>query len=120
LALLKVLIADDSLVITELLAEQVRSFPGIELAGVANDGDQALQMIYELKPNLVLLDISMPRRNGIEVLKEVRTYDSSTIFIMFTADNSQTVREACLQAGADHYIVKTQFDDLVKVFELYV
>ena len=67
--MLRVLIVDDSVFIRTILSDILNRAPGIEVIGKACDGVEALPMITELKPDVMTLDIQMPRMDGIETLK---------------------------------------------------
>jgi two-component system chemotaxis response regulator CheB len=69
---IRVLVADDSAVMRSLLRTALGASPRVELAGMAQDGREALEAIGRLDPDLVLLDLEMPRMNGLEVLAEMR------------------------------------------------
>ena len=73
---IRVLVVDDSAVMRSLLRMVLAAMPEVELAGMAADGVAAVEMIGQLKPDLVLLDIEMPRMNGLEVLAELRVRNS--------------------------------------------
>ncbi|MBV8113221.1 MAG: chemotaxis-specific protein-glutamate methyltransferase CheB [Silvibacterium sp.] len=69
---IRVLVADDSAVMRSLLRTAIGASPQVEVAGMAQDGREALEAIGRLDPDLVLLDLEMPRMNGLEVLSEMR------------------------------------------------
>ena len=105
---IRVLVVDDSLVMRSLLRMVLASEPAIELAGMATDGVHALEAIERLKPDLVLLDIEMPRMNGIEVLTELRARHSPVKIIMcstLTRRGARITLEA-LARGATDYVTK--------------
>ena len=112
---LKVVVADDSPLIRSLMADSFSYLTGVEIVGMAEDGLQAITMVSALKPDIVVLDISMPHKSGIEVLKHIRREDSSVVIVMFTADPSMILREACLDAGANYYLEKWQVDKLLSI-----
>jgi DNA-binding NarL/FixJ family response regulator len=95
----------------------LREIKGCNLIGTASDGDEALLMIRMLHPDVVLLDVSMPRKNGIEVIRELRMENSKVIVIMFTADSTPTLKEKCLQEGANYFVGKSEFRALAGIFE---
>jgi len=101
--------------IRDLLHQALSGVEGLSLIGMAADGAEAIRMTSALKPDLVVLDMAMPHKNGIEVLREIRQDGSSSLIIMFTADRSVCLRTACLEAGADYYLDKTQIDELVSI-----
>ena len=113
---LRVVLADDSVLIQDYMKRFLLRIKGCNLVGVAGDGHEALIMIQMLHPHVVLLDVSMPRRNGIEVLREVRKRGSEVAVIIFTADPNPGLKEACLAAGANYFVCKTEFCELVDIF----
>jgi two-component system chemotaxis response regulator CheB len=105
---IRVLVVDDSLVMRSLLRMVLASDPAIELAGMAKDGVDALDAIDRLKPDLILLDIEMPRMNGLEVLAELRTRHITAKIIMcstLTRRGARITLEALAQ-GATDYVTK--------------
>jgi DNA-binding NarL/FixJ family response regulator len=112
---LRVVVADDSELIRGLLDQSLSYLPGVNIVGMAEDGAQAIRMIAEHKPNVLVLDIEMPQKSGIEVLKHIRCKDASLMIVMFTANPSSDVREACLDAGANHFLDKSQIRTLLNI-----
>jgi DNA-binding NarL/FixJ family response regulator len=112
---LRVVVADDSPLIRALVADSFGYLNRVKIVGMAEDGAQAIKMVGELKPDIVVLDISMPHKNGLEVLKHIRREDSSVVIVMFTADPSMVLREACIDAGANYYLEKWQVDKLLSI-----
>jgi CheY-like chemotaxis protein len=88
---------------------------GCKIVGMAADGNEALTMILALQPQVVVLDISMPHRDGIDVLREIRKTDANMVIIMFTADPSVVLEEICLKEGANYYLSKTEVFDLIVI-----
>jgi two-component system invasion response regulator UvrY len=111
---LHVVIADDADEIRSLLNLILSEIEGLVISGMAKDGAEALRMIKELHPDVVVLDVSMPEKSGIEVLQEIRKDDRTTTIIMFTIDPQ--VREYSLKAGADYFLSKNEIGDLVEIF----
>lgn len=99
----------------DLLHRMLRVIAGFNIVGIAADGFEALQLARELKPQVLILDISMPHKDGIEVLKAIRTDDSSMMIIMFTADPVPYLRKICLEAGANYFLGKTQIAELIEI-----
>ncbi len=114
---LRIVIAEDSDLIRKLLAGLIAKIEKVELIGSAPDGDMALQVIRGLKPDVVILDVEMPNKTGLEVLKEIRKdEDDSTVVIIFTAN--ETYRDECLVNGANYFLDKvTEFKLLIDILE---
>lgn len=103
---MRVLLCDDHTLIRAGLRRLVESFDGIEVAGEAANADEALERTRELHPHVVLLDLSMPGRNGFEALDALRRIAPDTaVVIMSMHDDATHVREA-LARGAHGFVVK--------------
>lgn len=105
---IRVLVVDDSLVMRSLLRMVLASDPAIEVAGMATDGIFALEAIDRLKPDLILLDIEMPRMNGLEVLAELRSRHAKAKIIMCSTLTRRGARITldALAHGATDYVTK--------------
>jgi DNA-binding NarL/FixJ family response regulator len=112
---LKIVLVDDSPIIRDYLDTTLARINGCTVVGMAADGIEAVKVIHDLRPHVVVLDITMPHRNGIEVLKEIRKQDSNMVIIMFTADPSVMLEDICLKEGANHYLDKSEVLDLVAI-----
>ena len=112
---LRVVIADDSESIRALLEEALSTLCGLRIVGVAEDGAIAIDMIEKTYPDLLVLDVAMPIKNGIEVLRHVRQRNEHPLIVMFTANPSKVLRDACLKEGADHCIDKSELDRLISI-----
>jgi two-component system alkaline phosphatase synthesis response regulator PhoP len=102
----RILIADDEQDILEIMAYNLQ-LHGYEVA-CAKDGDEAIQKAKDFKPELIILDIMMPKKNGIEVCKILRSQSNfnDTIIIFLTALNDELSHVKGLEFGADDYISK--------------
>ena len=110
---LRVLIADDSTFIRERLPAMLLDIPGIEVVGQAKNGAEALDLVRALNPDVVILDIRMPRMTGIEVLQKLKKDKTAPVVIMLTSYPYPQYREKCQEAGADFFFDKsTDFDKL--------
>jgi DNA-binding NarL/FixJ family response regulator len=113
---LKVLIVDDSLLIRERLNRMLSELDQVEIVGLAADGDEALRLFQEFRPAVVLLDLEIPGRNGLEVLREVRKRAEPCVVVVFTSYDLPDFRDACLRAGADFFLRKsTEFERVVEI-----
>lgn len=113
---LRVALVDDSPLIQEYMKRALLRIKGCRVVGVAGDGDEALLMIRMLHPHVVLLDFSMPLKNGLEVLRELREENSEVVVIMFTAHSRPGLEQECLTAGANYFVSKTEFRQLADIF----
>lgn len=102
----RVLVADDEAHIRAVLSRIVESLGG-EVVAQAEDGERALALFIETRPDLVILDINMPKLTGNQALKRIHEIDPAVIAVMMTAQDSiEAVRE-CLELGARDYILKS-------------
>lgn len=99
-----ILVVEDSANLASLL-RRVLSEHGYEVR-VAADGDAGLSSAVELEPDLLILDVGLPRRNGLEVIQELRRKGISAPTLMLTAHRTVSDRVAGLDAGADDYLTK--------------
>jgi len=100
----RVLVVDDEPDAVELLQEFLTA-KGYEVC-TAGDGEEALRQVKEQRPHLILLDVRMPKMNGLEVLKRVREIDREVGIIMVTAVNEEETGREALKLGAFEYITK--------------
>ena len=112
---LRIVVVDDSPLIRDYLENMFAKMEGCRIVGMAADGLEALDVIREAHPNVVVLDITMPHRDGIDVLREIRKEDSQVVIIMFTADPSVVLEAICFKEGANHYLGKTEILDLMTI-----
>ena len=103
----KILIAEDDIILAEMYSSRFQ-LESLEVI-VANDGKEALKKIYEEKPDLIILDIMMPKKSGMAVLEEVREKKgfTSTPIIILTALSNLKMKEKAQELGA-RYIVKSE------------
>ena len=103
----RVLIVDDSKQIREHLAALLTESGRIRIVGEAGDGCQSMSMISQLKPDTIILDIRLPKRSGIEMLKEVKVQYPKIRVIMLINYDYDLYRRQCKRLGADHFLNKT-------------
>ena len=101
----KVLIVDDAKFIREKLKSAFEEL-GFEIAGEAFDGDSAVNLYEELKPDLVTMDIVMPHKNGIDAIREILQKDPEAKIVVITTLGQENVVVEALDAGALDFIVK--------------
>jgi two-component system chemotaxis response regulator CheY len=102
---LRLLVADDAPFIREIV-RHVAEKNGIELVGEAADGAEAVTLAQSLKPDVILMDIIMPKMSGIEATKEILETLPSTKIIAFSTTDQETVVIRALEAGCVSFVVK--------------
>ncbi|MFQ5573111.1 MAG: response regulator [Nitrosopumilaceae archaeon] len=113
--MVSILIADDSDPI-RLILKDILEVGQHSVAGEAVDGQDAVEKFSELKPELLLLDLAMPKKDGLTVVKEIMETHPSAKIILITAADNQKIINQCLTAGAKAYISKPfEFDNVLKV-----
>ncbi len=104
--MIRVLICDDQEVVCEGLRAILKSAPGIEVVGVAHDGAQALDLVLQAKPDLVLMDLKMPGMNGIQATRLLRErHPQVRVLVLTTYDADEWVFDA-IRSGAAGYLLK--------------
>ena len=101
-----VLIADDHVLFREGLRALISRWEDFQVAGEAADGEEALSIAEERRPDLVLMDISMPGMGGIEAARRIKGALPSVRVVVLTASEDQEDLFRALQAGADGYVLK--------------
>ena len=101
----KIMIADDSDAI-RLVLKDILSIGESEVIAEAVDGAEAVDLYREHKPDLLLLDLAMPKKDGLTVVTEIMQIDPSAKIILITASDDQKVINQCLEKGASAYISK--------------
>lgn len=102
----RVLVVDDAEDLRALLRARMESYDGLTVVGEAADGVAAVELASELQPDLVLLDLAMPRMDGLEALPLIRAAVPGVRVIVLSGFNQSTLAQKALEAGADHYVVK--------------
>ena len=103
---IRVLIADDQKVVREGLVSLIGLLPGITVVGAATDGDDAVRQALELEPDVVLMDLNMPRCNGVEATERLRRLRPDILVVVLTTYSDDTWVFSALQAGARGFLTK--------------
>ena len=115
---IKIVLVDDHSLVLSGFKNILSKVPNFELVGEINNGEDAIQMILALKPDVVLMDINMPIMNGIDCIKEVKQHNLNTKIICLTMHHEEIYVLKAIKAGADGYILKdTEIDELVSAIE---
>ena len=104
---IRVLIADDSPTALRSICEYLEFAGGFDIVGTASDGQNAVQLAALYKPDLVLLDLSMPRVNGLEAAEQIRLTSPDLRVIIFSELNGLSLAEECLRHGAHSFVPKS-------------
>jgi DNA-binding NarL/FixJ family response regulator len=103
---IRVLIADDHRLFAEALEAILASDPRIEVIAHAGDGQEAVKLVRELAPDVVLMDISMPVMDGLEATEELHLNGGKATILMLTGSNSRDDVDRARKAGAAGYVTK--------------
>jgi DNA-binding NarL/FixJ family response regulator len=117
---LKILIADDSEFIRQRIADMLSEIEDVIIVGQACEGQEALDLFYKTKPDIVILDIRMPKRSGIEVLSEIKKDQCRPVVIILTNYPHEQYRLRCMEAGTDYFFDKSsEFEKVLDVLREY-
>jgi len=104
--MIKILIADDHLIIRQGLRLILETETGFELVGEASDGSEALRLCRKLKPDVVLMDLRMPNMDGLTAIENLRTEQPEIAIVILTTFNEDELMLRGLRAGARGYLLK--------------
>ncbi|WP_188275446.1 response regulator transcription factor [Streptomyces sp. CBMA152] len=115
---IRVVVADDQSVVREGIVMLLGLLPGVEVVGAAKDGEEAVALVAELAPDVVLMDLRMPRCDGAEATRRIRSqYPGTQVVILTTYADDDSLFPA-LQAGARGYLTKDAGgDEIVKAIQ---
>jgi NarL family two-component system response regulator LiaR len=103
---ISILIADDHALVREGTRERLEREEDFEVVGEAADGEEALRLASQLKPDVAVVDIAMPKLNGIEAAKQIKKTQAGTAVLVLSAYDDDQYIYAVLEAGADGYLLK--------------
>ncbi|MFD4559549.1 response regulator [Streptomyces sp. NPDC058469] len=114
----RVVVADDQTVVREGIVMLLGLLPGIEVVGAACDGDEAVRLVAELAPDVVLMDLRMPRCDGVEATRQIRAEHPGTQVVVLTTFADDASLFPALRAGARGYLTKDAGgDEIVRAVE---
>lgn len=107
----RIVIAEDHRILREGLRALISSEPNLDVVGEAEDGRDAIHCVETLTPDLVLMDLSMPRMDGLDAIKEIKKRHPETKVLALTVHKTEEYILATLRAGADGYVLKDATQD---------
>lgn len=102
----RVILADDHPIFMSGLQQIIEEDENIEIAGTALNGEKALEIIYERKPDIAVLDIDMPKMTGLEVLRAMNETKSKTKVVFLTVYASEDMFDEAMELGTNGYVLK--------------
>lgn len=103
---IRILVVDDHALVRKGLVALLDVKPGVEVIGEACDGDEAVQMARELNPDVILLDLVMPNKDGITALREIRQENKDIKVLILTSFTEESKAKAAIEAGANGFQLK--------------
>ena len=111
----RIMIADDSEAI-RLVLKDILEIGNHEIVSEAADGQETVNKFSEVKPDALLLDLAMPKKDGLEVVKEIMSKHPNAKIILITASDNQNIISQCLRAGASAFVSKPfDFDNVLQI-----
>ncbi len=115
----RVLIVDDA-VFMRMQIQSMLENNGFEVIGHAGSGDEAMEQYMSLKPDIITLDITMPGKDGIQVLKEIRAIDKDISIVILSAQSGEESIVEAVREGVNDFIVKpVTEEELMKVIKMF-
>jgi DNA-binding NarL/FixJ family response regulator len=102
----RIVIAEDHTIVREGLRSLLASHPRFEIAGEAEDGREAIKCAEQIQPDILLMDLSMPKMHGVDALREIKRRTPDTRIVVLTVHKNEEYIQASLEAGADGYVLK--------------
>lgn len=106
----RILVADDHAVVRRGVRAMLQTQPGIEVPWEAANGLQAIECIQKEKPDMIVLDLTMPEMNGLDVVRRVHTESPATDILVLTMHFSEEIAREVIQCGALAYVLKSDAD----------
>jgi DNA-binding NarL/FixJ family response regulator len=114
----RVYVVDDSDFVRERLIEMLSELEEVEIVGGTGDPREAVTVIRQMAPDAVILDIRLPGRSGVEVLRDLKKEEPSPVVIILTNYPYPQYQKECTEAGADYFLNKsTEFKKIAKVLK---
>jgi NarL family two-component system response regulator LiaR len=115
---IRILLAEDHVVVRQGTRQLLEREEGFEIIGEAGDGEEAVRRTVQLKPDVVIMDIAMPKLSGIEATKQIKSVLPSTVILILTGYDYDEYIFSVLEAGAAGYLLKSvSGDELIKAVQ---
>ena len=114
---MKVLIVEDSAVVRAALTRLLAAIDQVEIVGEAGNAAEAISLTRKLRPDALILDIRLPDRSGVEVLKTVKRSVHAPMVVVLTNNYYPELERKCLDEGADFFLDKAK--DFGKLFQIF-
>lgn len=106
-------IIDDHAVVREGLAMVINQEPDMEVCGSADDGPVALQKLFDIKPDIIIVDLSLTTSDGLEVIKSVKARYDDMLILVLSMREEMVFAERCIRAGASGYVMKSEKPSII-------
>lgn len=115
----RILLVEDHVIFREVIRNNLQGIPGLEIVGEAGDGLELLKSVETLKPQMIILDLSLPHVSGLEAAQKIKQQHPEMKILVLTMHKSKDHLARATEAGVDGYLAKDDaFDDLLKAIEL--
>ncbi len=104
--IIKIMLAEDHVVVRESIRQALEREPNFRVVGEAGDGEEAIRMAVELQPDVIVMDISLPKLNGIEATRQIKQLKPETAILILTAYDYEQYIFPLLEVGAAGYLLK--------------
>ncbi len=112
---IRLVLADDHAVVRSGTRELLEQEPDLKIVGEASNGEEAVRMAQELQPDVIVMDVRMPKMSGVEATRRIKTESPGVKVLVLTAHDDDEYVFALLQAGANGYLLKTaEIEELVR------
>jgi len=108
---IKILLTEDHVVVRQGTRQLLEREPDFEIVGEASDGEEAVRLVSQLKPDVVVMDVAMPKLSGIEATKQIKAILPATIVLVLTGYDYDEYIFSMLEAGAAGYLLKSVSGD---------
>src|SRR6476660_7796966 len=105
--MIRILLADDHDLMRRGIRDLLESDPGLEVCGEASNGREAIELARRLKPDVAVLDLTMPEMNGLEAIRQLRREVPETELLVFSMHDSEELIREVFAAGARGYVLKS-------------